>query len=145
MADDQDYERAVEKGTRLLQLMLANDTKAGQLLDPPQQSVQSAFTSVEDLAAHGYTGQRGTSCVLSGREVIRRLSTALQALGVDADMARDGGKNFVVEHKHSEDRILDGVEYPVSIRMQALSTDELIMNRPPMPTSHRFATTPAAS
>lgn len=120
MAKDQDYERAVEKGTELLQLMLADDAKAGQLLDPPQRSIQSEFTSVQHLAVFEYTGQRTTSCVLSGGEVLRRLSIALLALGIDPRMTCEGGASFLVEHKHSEERVADGNECPVSNRHRTL-------------------------
>ncbi|KAF2826954.1 hypothetical protein CC86DRAFT_416728 [Ophiobolus disseminans] len=114
MATDEEYERAVEKGTVLLQLLLANDAEAGQMLDLPQQSAQSTFASVQDLIVHGYTGKRTTSCILSGREAIMRLSTALQALGLNPEMACDGGANFVVEHKHSEDRTFNSVNCPAT-------------------------------
>lgn len=56
MVRDQEYEHAVEKSTVFLHLMLANDTKATQLLDTPQSSIGITFTSVQDLAAQGYTG-----------------------------------------------------------------------------------------
>jgi hypothetical protein len=105
MASDQEYDLAVEKGTRLLQLLLSDDSAA----------TQSVFSDVQDLEAHGYTGSRSTSCTEIGYEVIDRLSTALQALGVDDTMACDGGNNYGVDHKHTHTRIIDGVECPVSI------------------------------
>ena len=121
MTKDKEYEIAVEKGTKLLQLMVADDRIAGQLLDPPQKSVQGVFNSVRDLTAHGYTGQRSTSCMENTHEVIVRLAKAFQALGLDPDMACDGGENYMVEHKHSQNRTINATEPIVSHRAHSVS------------------------
>lgn len=109
MTKDEEYEAAIEKGGRLLQMMLVRDREAGQLLNPPQASAQSRFNTVADLQAYGYEEQQELEFVR--RKSIRK---ALQALGVDDQMACEGGKNIVIQHKHTETKIIEGKEYDVS-------------------------------
>jgi hypothetical protein len=108
MTTDEDYEIAVNRGTKLLQLLLADDSGAGQLLHPPQPSVQSSFTSAQDLPKHGYI-QRQADLVRTRRE-FQSLVPALQALGLNSTMACDGGHNIRVNHSHATNKLLEGYE-----------------------------------
>jgi hypothetical protein len=81
----------------------------------------SVFTSVQDLAIHGYTGQPTTCCSETG--VIERLAPVLDALGMISKLACNGGDNFMVEHKHTESRNIGGIEYPVGRVLLTTTTD----------------------
>jgi hypothetical protein len=100
MAKDQDYEAAVAKGTKLLQLMLASD---------PKGSLQSAFKDVEQMVENGYNeGEEDTfeiSCI----------SAPLLELGASDKMIKDGGQNIRTCRTHDEDRVINGVSYDVRI------------------------------
>ncbi|CAN9222284.1 unnamed protein product [Alternaria alternata] len=85
MARDQDYEAAVEKGTKLLQ-MLTKKTKT---------SIESAFKHTKELAQHGYhlqTNQTGFE--------IECTAKALRDLNVNHKMIYDGGENVRTHHQH---------------------------------------------
>lgn len=114
MSDNLEYEDAIEKGKKLLQLLLADDTTSSLPAGVAQSSTKSIFNDVGDLKLHGYTGSRSDSCADNGVQAIKRLSSALKALGVSGEMACDGGKNFMVEHKHEETCTIGSIEYPVS-------------------------------
>ncbi|RYN55588.1 hypothetical protein AA0114_g3153 [Alternaria tenuissima] len=80
MAKDQDYEAAVEKGTKLLQ-MLTKKTKT---------SIESAFKHTKELAQHGYyleTNQTSFEIECTAR--------ALRDLNVNHKMIYDGGENTI--------------------------------------------------
>lgn len=110
MTKDVEYGTAVEKGSKLLQMMLASDHKAGQLLSPPQSSAQSVFNSVADLEVYGYEEYRS----LEGFST-QRLHMALHALGLNDRMACDGGKNFLIYHNHSQLKLVGEKEFAVSL------------------------------
>jgi hypothetical protein len=112
MAIDDEYELAVQKGNVLLQLMLADDRKAGQLILSPRESVQSRFTALENMDEQGFEGEVTEACV--DNTTIAHLAPILQALGVEHRMACDGGKNVMVKHTHSQVWSLGGTAYPVS-------------------------------
>jgi hypothetical protein len=114
MLVDHDYELAVKKGEKLLRLLVADSTDTEPPVGSLQTSTQSIFTDVRDLEEYGYTGSRSATCADNGVQVIHRLSGALQALGVNRDMACDGGQNYVVEHKHNQTYTIEGTENPVS-------------------------------
>ena len=114
MSDNLEYTLAIEKGCKILRLLEANDTNCQPPVGIQHASAESIFTKVGDLEVHDYTGSRSDSCTENSAQVIKRLSGALKALGVDGDMACDGGKNFRVEHKHEQTCTVGGVEYPVS-------------------------------
>ncbi|CAN9220242.1 unnamed protein product [Alternaria alternata] len=85
MARDQDYEAAVEKGTKLLQ-MLTKKTKT---------SIESTFKHTKELAQHGYhlqTNQTGFE--------IECTAKALRDLNVNHKMIYDGGENVRTHHQH---------------------------------------------
>tara|TARA_R110002003_G_scaffold175_10_gene14256 strand:+ start:7826 stop:8269 length:444 start_codon:yes stop_codon:yes gene_type:complete len=106
MAIDDEYDLAEQKGNVLLQLLLADDRKAGQRIVPPRESVQSNFTALEDMDDQGFEGEVTEACV--DNTTIALLAPVLQALGVEHKMACDGGKNVMVKHVHSQDWSLDG-------------------------------------
>jgi hypothetical protein len=99
MAKDQDYEAAVVKGTKLLRLIQASDTKA---------TLQSKFKDEKELAKNGYTKHEdGTFEIACIRDVLRDL-------GVNDDkMEKDGGDNIRTYRIHDRDSVIDGVVYPV--------------------------------
>jgi hypothetical protein len=103
MAKDEEYEAAVAKGNILLQMMLADDRNAGQLLNTPQASAQSTFTSVEDLATKEYTVSQWT---YDYENIMSRLQPALQYLEVDDKMTSQAGKNIMITHKHAVSRLV---------------------------------------
>ena len=85
MAKDQDYEAAVEKGTKLLQ-MLTKKTKT---------SIESALKHTRELAQHGYyleTNQTSFEIECTAR--------ALRDLNVNHKMIYDGGENVRTHHQH---------------------------------------------
>jgi hypothetical protein len=108
MATDGDYEFAVNRGTKLLQLLLADASVAGQLLDAPRPSVQSSFTSAQDLPKHGYIQHEADPA--KKRREFQSLVPALQALGLNSTMACDGGHNIRVNHTHATNNSLDDYE-----------------------------------
>jgi hypothetical protein len=120
MAIDDEYDLAVQKGNVLLQLMLADDRKAGQLIVPPRESVKSNFTALEDMDDQGFEGEVTEACV--DNTTIAHIAPILQALGVDHKMACDGGKNVMIKHTHSQVWSLDGTVYPVSTRLDCKTT-----------------------
>ena len=87
MAKDSDYEAAVEKGTKLLQL----------LTDPAEPPPQSYFTDVEDLDENGYASSM--DYIFTDMD---RLSDAFRDLGADSEMIDNGGKNILVHHVYGE-------------------------------------------
>jgi hypothetical protein len=98
MAKDQDYEATVVKGTKLLRLVQASDTKA---------TLQSKFKDEKELERNGYTRHEdGTFEIACIRDVLREL-------GANDKMEEDGGDNVRTYHIHDHDCIIDGVVYPV--------------------------------
>jgi hypothetical protein len=108
MATDKDYEIAVNRGTKLLQLLLADDSGAGHSLDPLHPFVQSSFTSAQDLPTHGYVQHQADPA--KTRREFQSLIPALQALGLNSTMACDGGHNIRVNHTHATNSLLDDYE-----------------------------------
>jgi hypothetical protein len=98
MAKDEEYEAAVAKGTVSLQMMLADDRKAGQLLKPPQSSMQSTHTSVDELASSGY-GITQLTWEYDG--IMSRLQPALRALRVDDKMTSAEGRHVLISQEHA--------------------------------------------
>jgi len=96
---DDTYNAAVEKGTKLLEMLTSNDRDAGQLMNPARPTAQSDFTSRQALANHNYT----TVSVESNldKKAMRSLKAAFEGIGANAELVRDGGTNHVVEHCHS--------------------------------------------
>jgi hypothetical protein len=98
MTKDQDYETAVEKGTKLLKI-LTEKTKA---------PLQSEFKHAEELAQHGYR--------LEPQQTdfeIECVAEALRDLNVDERMVYDGGKNVRIHHIHNNAEKIEGEEYYV--------------------------------
>ena len=87
MAKNSDYEAALEKGTKLLQL----------LTDPAEPPPQSYFTDVEDLDENGYVSS--TDYIFTDMD---RLSDPFRDLGADSEMVDNGGKNILVHHVYGE-------------------------------------------
>jgi hypothetical protein len=112
MAKDEEYEIALEKGYRLLKMLLPGISIPTQ--EPSPKATRTMFTVVSDLSKYGYTDDL-TSCK-SGRRILGRLARAFQALDINAEMVVDGGSNAMVEHQHLQDRTIDGVFCPVSNR-----------------------------
>jgi hypothetical protein len=108
MTTDEDYELVVNRGTKLLQLLLAADSGAGQSLDPQQPSVQSSFTSAQDLPKHGYIQHQADP--FRTRRESQSIVPALQALGLNLTIACDGGYNIRVNHSHATNKLLEGYE-----------------------------------
>jgi hypothetical protein len=142
MAIDDEYELAVQKGNVLLQLMLADDRKAGQLVVPPRESVQSNFTALENMDDQGFEGEVTEACV--NNTTFAHLAPILQALGVEHKMACDGGKNVMIKHTHSQVWNLDGIVYPVSTRIDCKTT-RTNMPSPPTHPTYKSAIPPMAS
>ncbi|KAJ4377931.1 hypothetical protein N0V83_000761 [Neocucurbitaria cava] len=113
MTKDEEYEAAIEKGSRLLRMMLVGDHEAGQLLDPPQASAQSRFNTVANLQAYGYEEQQdiGFFRGKSIRKALQALGVDDQIAGVDDQAACEGGKNIVILHIHTETKTIGGQEY----------------------------------
>ncbi|KAI4682345.1 uncharacterized protein J4E88_005235 [Alternaria novae-zelandiae] len=85
---NQDYEAAVVKGTRLLQILAAKD----------KTQVQSAYEEVQELAQHGH--------LLKPQDKffeINCIADALCDLGVSDKMVYDGGENNRTHHVHDRD------------------------------------------
>lgn len=142
MAKDEVYELAVAKGSRLLRMMLTNDSEAGPLLQPPQNTAQSVFTSAQDLAKYGYTQLPWDPRV--GEGALDGLAPAFEAIGVDAKLDQDEGKNVVVDHKHSQACTIDGIQYRVS-NYHPFNTIFLLMHRLLTRFLPKFATPQTAS
>jgi hypothetical protein len=85
MARDQDYEAAVEKGTKLLQ-MSTKKTKT---------SIESAFKHSKESAQHGYHLETNQTSF-----EIEYIAKALGGLNIDHKMIYDGGKNVRTHHQH---------------------------------------------
>jgi hypothetical protein len=51
------YEDAVRKGSKLLYMMHASDSVAGNMFNPPRSSAQSTFLDPKDLCTSGYTSR----------------------------------------------------------------------------------------
>lgn len=114
MLVDHDFELAIKKGEKLLQLLVADSTDTEPPVGNLPPSTQSIFTDIRHLEKYGYTGSWSATCAYNHVQVIHRLSSALNALGLDGNMAIDGGKNYVVEHKHNQTYTIEGTEYTVS-------------------------------
>lgn len=85
---DQDYEAAVVKGTRLLQILATKD----------KTQLQSAYEDVKELAQHGY--------LLKPQDKsfeIDCIANALCDLGVSDKMVYEGGENIKTHHVHDRD------------------------------------------
>lgn len=86
--DDQ-WRKAVQKGRHLLNMMIADDRTAGQMLTPPSNSAESQFLKYEDTGRYEYTKKD------YGGEVKYPI-TALRAIGADDKPTSEGGKNEAV-------------------------------------------------
>ncbi|CAI9628589.1 unnamed protein product [Alternaria burnsii] len=80
MAKDQDYEAAVEKGTKLLQMLIKKTKK----------STESAFKHTKELAQHGYYLETNQTSF-----EIEYTAKALRDLNVNHKMMYDGGENTI--------------------------------------------------
>ena len=98
MTKDQDYEAAVEKGIKLLQ-MLTRKTRT---------SHQSAFNHPEELAQHDYLSNPQQTDF-----EIESVAAALRDLNVDDSMVYDGGENVRIHHTHESVSIIEREEYSV--------------------------------
>jgi hypothetical protein len=112
---DEAYEAAVAKGTQLLQMLSTDYAETAQLLSLPKVCARNAFTSVEDLAKHGYIEHQKAQ--LDDRTVMSRLAKALQGLSVDDKIVSNRGKNIIISYAHMENRMIEGTEYTVSQRL----------------------------
>jgi hypothetical protein len=112
MAKDEVYELAVASGNWLLNMMLASDYEAGQRMQPPQNTVQSTFTSAQDLDDYGYTKLPWDPVV--GEGTLDGLEPVFAVIGADAKMAEEGGENVLADYKHTGECTFDSVRYHVS-------------------------------
>jgi hypothetical protein len=97
MAKDQEYEAAVEKGTRLLQM----------LTEKSKTFVESAFKNKEELGQYGYH--------LEPKQTdfeIECVAKALRDLNINDKMTYDGGENVRIHHVHGVSAI-EQEEYTV--------------------------------
>jgi hypothetical protein len=95
MTRDQDYDAAVDKGTRLLRILAEKD----------KTQVESAHKDVENLAQHGYHLRPRENCF-----EIDSIAEALRDLGVDDKMVYDRGENVRTHHTHARDGAVEGEE-----------------------------------
>jgi hypothetical protein len=114
MAKDEEYGAAIAKGTQLLQMLNTDFAETTQLLSLPRACARGVFTSMEDLAKHGYIEQQKAQ--IDDETIMSRLAKALQYLGVDNKMVANGGKNIIVGHVHTENREMEGTKYTASQR-----------------------------
>jgi hypothetical protein len=113
MGKEEVYELAVANGEWPLHMMLASDYEAGHQLDPPQNTTQSVFNLVQDSIGYGYTELPWNpivgDCALDGLEPV------FEAIGADAKLAEDGGRNVRVDYKHTVECIISRIQYRVSL------------------------------
>ncbi|CAN9217666.1 unnamed protein product [Alternaria sp. RS040] len=102
MAKDQDYEAAVEKGTKLLQMLIKKTKK----------STESAFKHTKELAQHGYYLETNQTSF-----EIEYTAKALRDLNVNHKMMYDGGENVRTHHQYGVYTAeTDGYTVPRKIR-----------------------------
>ena len=93
------YAIAVSKGSKLLKLMSATDSEAGEMLEPPQSSAQSSFLTIDALSRSGYT----TNLEILTKHLL--LSQVQQEIGVDTK------DKVLVGHSHLDSSESEDGEY----------------------------------
>lgn len=122
MAGDEEFESAVEKGSKLLQMLTVN-SDARKDLNPPRSSAPSLFNEVVDLTRYGY---EKFTCETA---VLHSLSKSLKALGIDDKMKEEGGHNVHVCHKHGTTRVIEDFVFPVRSCLETLSVTPALIKR----------------
>jgi hypothetical protein len=89
------YNRCLEKGKRLMGMMLEDDKTAGGMFSPPRESAKSEFSHPDELEANGYFMDE-----LHEQDIYLGCEKALGALGLSDKATSQGGENRIIAYRY---------------------------------------------